>query len=157
MQIALELSPSAWWLLAGAVLIGLDILALPGIGALFSGLGALTVGAALIAGFIESMTAQFTLFFVATGVWAILLWKPLKQFLKGKETGFDDMVGSTAVVFGSPLEKGKKGKVRWSGTIMNCQLDAEEAGSLEVGTEVTITRVSQGVLIVQSSREREVQ
>lgn len=149
----MEFSPSTYWLIAGALLIGLEIMVLPGIGGLFSGLGALTVGGALLAGVIESTVSQFTLFFLATGVWTILLWKPLKEFIKGKGTGFDDMVGSTAVVFGSPLKNGKKGKVRWSGTIMNCQMESRELDSIDVGSEVTISRVSQGVLIVRSSQE----
>lgn len=152
MQFAMQFSPSTYWLMAGAVLIGLEIMVLPGIGALFSGLGALTVGAALIAGVIETQIAQFTLFFLATGIWTVLLWKPLKQFIKGKGTGFDDMVGSTAVVYGNPLVKGKKGQVRWSGTIMNCQLDLEESESVDVGSEVTIAQVSQGLLIVRTGK-----
>ncbi len=155
MQIAMEFSTSSYWLMAGAVLIGLEIMVLPGIGALFSGLGALTVGAALIAGVIETQIAQFTVFFLATGLWTVILWKPLKAFIKGKGTGFDDMVGSTAVVYGNPLEKGKKGQVRWSGTIMNCQLDSEETETLDVGSDVTIAKVSQGLLIVRSSKEQD--
>ncbi len=146
------LTPSAIWLIAGALLIILELVLVPGIGFLFAGLGAISVGGGLIAGWIDSLSAQFILFFLSTAFWTALLWKPLKSFIAGKESGFDDMVGSTAVVFDQSIEKGKMGKVKWSGTIMKCQFDPEADG-LEViapETEVTITKVSKGILIVRA-------
>ena len=146
------INPSSFWLIAGALLIILEIILFPGIGFLFVGLGAISVGAFLIAGWIESLSAQFILFFLATGFWTAILWKPLKKFIGGKETGFDDMVGSTAVVFGQSIGKGKMGKVKWSGTIMKCQFDPEAEGFEMIApeTEVIITGVSKGVLIIRS-------
>jgi membrane protein implicated in regulation of membrane protease activity len=146
------INPSSIWLIAGVLLIILEIALFPGIGFLFAGLGAISVAAGLIAGWIDSLSAQFILFFLATGFWTAILWRPLKKFIKGKGSGFDDMVGSTAVVFGQSIEKGKMGEVKWSGTIMKCQLDtgAEGLERIDPETEVIITGVSKGVLMIRA-------
>ena len=147
-----DIDPSSIWLFVGALLIILELVLIPGIGFLFAGLGAISVGAGLIAGWIDGLSAQLIVFFLATGAWTALLWKPLKKFIGGKESGFDDMVGSTAVVFDKSIEKGKMGKVKWSGTIMKCQLDPEAEGleMIDPDTEVTITGVSKGILIIRT-------
>ena len=147
-----EINPSTVWLIAGAVLIILELILFPGIGFLFAGLGALCVGAGLIAGWIDSLSAQFILFFLATAFWTAILWKTLKKFMAGKESGFDDMVGSTAVVFGQSIGKGKMGEIKWSGTIMKCQFEPEAEGLETVApdTEVIITGVSKGIFIIRA-------
>ncbi len=146
------INPSSIWLIIGVLLIILEIVLFPGIGFLFAGLGAISVGAALVAGWIDSLSAQFILFFLATAFWTSILWKPLQKFIAGKESGFDDMVGSTAVVFGQSIGKGKMGKVKWSGTIMKCQFDPEAEGLEMIApeTEVIITAVSKGILIIRA-------
>lgn len=144
-------APSTIWLIAGVLLIILEIILIPGIGFLFVGLGAITVGGGLIAGWVDSLTTQFILFFLSSVLWTALLWKPLKSFIAGKESGFDDMVGSTAIAFGKSIEKGMMGEVKWSGTIMKCQFDPEVEGLDRIvpGTEVTITGISKGILIIR--------
>ena len=147
-----SLNPSSIWLIAGALMIVLELALVPGIGLLFAGLGAISVGIGLTAGWIETLSAQFILFFICTALWTAILWKPLKSFIAGKDSGFEDMVGSTAVVFGQSIVKGKMGKVKWSGTIMKCQLDHEAEGPDQIApeTEVAITGVSKGILIVRA-------
>ena len=147
----MELSPSILWLIAGSVLIAFEVTLLPGAGLLFAGLSAICVGVALITGWIESPTVQFISFFLITGFWAAALWKPLKNFMKSPQSGFDDMVGNIAVVFGDPIKSGQMGKVKWSGTIMKCKfaLETEEEIDLAPGTEVIIVEVSNGILIVR--------
>lgn len=147
-----SLTPSSIWLIAGALLIILELALVPGIGFLFAGLGAISVGAGLITGWIEGLSSQFILFFLSTAFWTALLWKPLKSFIAGKESGFDDMIGSTATVFGKSIEKGKMGKVKWSGTIMKCRIDPETDGLTTIApeTEVTITGVAKGVLMIRA-------
>jgi len=148
-----SLPPSSLWLIAGALLVILEIVLVPGIGFLFAGLAAISVGAGLIVGWIDSLSAQFILFFLSTAFWTVILWKPLKKFIAGKDSGFDDMVGSTAVVFDQSIEKGKMGKVKWSGTIMKCQFDPEADGLKVIPpeTEVIITGVSRGILIIRTN------
>ena len=145
------INPSSIWLIAGAILIILEIVLFQGFGFLFAGLGAMSVGAGLITGWIDSLSAQFILFFLSTAFWTAILWKPLKKFIAGKESGFDDMVGSTAVVYAQSIEKGKMGKLKWSGTIMKCQFDPEAEGRKIIApeTEVIITAVSKGILIIR--------
>ncbi len=146
------INPSSIWLITGALLIILEIVLFPGIGFLFAGLGAISVSAGLIAGWIDSPSAQFILFFLATAFWAAVLLIPLQKLIAGKGTGFEDMVGSTAVVFGQSIEKGKMGEVKWSGTIMKCQFEpgAEGLATIDPETEVIITEISKGVLIIRA-------
>ena len=145
-----ELSPQTIWFIAGAALVAIEIFLVPGTGIFFSGLGAITVGTALIAGWIVGGNSQFILFFLSTAVWAALLWKPLKQLMNSGNSGYSDMVGDTAVVYGDPLEKGKRGQVKWSGAIMNCEIASQEnTETILPGTDVTITEVSKGILIVK--------
>jgi membrane protein implicated in regulation of membrane protease activity len=144
------LSPHSIWFIAGAALVAIEIFLVPGTGFFFPGLGAITVGAVLIAGWVEGTNNQFIMFFLSTTVWAALLWKPLKRVMRSGNSGYSDMVGDTAVVYGEPLKKGKKGQVKWSGTIMNCEIASQEnTETILPGTDVTITEVSKGILIVK--------
>jgi membrane protein implicated in regulation of membrane protease activity len=146
-----NLNTSSIWLTIGAFLIFLEIVVFSGIGLLFAGLAAICVGAALISGWIDSQSEQFILFFFASAFWTAVLWKPLKKFIAGKESGFDDMVGSTAIVYGEPIEKGKMGKVKWSGTIMNCQFEpeTETIKTIAPDTEAIISKISKGLIIIK--------
>ena len=123
-----------------------------GVGFLFAALGAISVGAFLIFGLIDDLVHQFILFFASTAFWTALFWRPLKQFIAGRNSGFNDMVGTTAIVYDKPLEIGKIGQVKWSGTIMKCELVAEALSgenTIDQGCEVTITGVSKGILMVR--------
>jgi membrane protein implicated in regulation of membrane protease activity len=146
-----DIPTSSIWLAFGVFLIIFEVFFIPGIGLVFAGLGAVTVGGVLLTGWIDATSSQFILFFLSTGVWAICLWKPLKKFIEVKDSGFDDMVGSTAIVYGVALQKGKTGEVKWSGTIMKCELQSEGESDqiIEAGAEVVIREVCKGILIVQ--------
>ena len=76
-----ELPANTVWFIAGAALIAIEIFLVPGTGTIFAGLGAITVGAVLIAGWIEGVNGQFILFFLFTAIWAAVLWKPLKKMM----------------------------------------------------------------------------
>ena len=132
----------------------LEIVMFQGVGFLFAALGAISVGAFLIFGLIDNLVHQFILFFAATAFWTALFWRPLKQFIAGRDSGFNDMVGSTAIVYDKPLEIGKIGQIKWSGTIMKCELVAEAPGenTIDQGSEVTITGVSKGILMVRAKQ-----
>ena len=73
---------SFFWFAFGVFLIVLEVMLIPGIGPIFAGLGAVTVGVFLLAGgLIDTTSSQFIVFFLSTSVWAVLLWKPLKKFV----------------------------------------------------------------------------
>jgi len=147
-----ELSPHTLWLIAGASLIAIEIFLVPGSGVLFAGLGAITVGGAMVAGWVHGTENQFILCFLSTAVWAAILWKPLKKMMNSDGSGYSDFIGQTAIVHGEPLEKGKRGELKWSGTIMSCEISPEEsAEEILPDTEVTIIEVSQGILRVKKN------
>ena len=148
---------STFWFAFGVLLIVLEVMLIPGIGSIFAGLGAITVGGFLLAGgWIDTTSSQFIVFFLSTGVWAVLLWKPLKKFLGVEDSGFDDMIGGTAIVYGDALGSGRTGQVKWSGTIMKCNLHSEndDLKTIEPGNEVTIKEVSKGILIVEKKTSK---
>lgn len=138
------------WVLSGVALISIEVFMVPGIGFLFAGLGAISVGIALMAGLFISFTAQVTWFFCLTAIWAAVLWWPLRRAYRRPDSGYADMVGDIATVGPDGLQKGKLGQVRWSGTIMNCRLDEGcDQEKLNPETEVKILKVSDGILIVK--------
>lgn len=147
-----ELAPHTLWLVAGALLIAIEIFLVPGSGILFAGLGAITVGGIMVAGWVHATDNQFILFFLSTAIWAAILWKPLKKMMNSEGSGYSDFIGQKAIVHGEPLEKGKRGEVKWSGAIMSCEISPEEsAEKILPDTEVTIIEVSKGILRVKKN------
>lgn len=129
---------------------------LPGAGLLFAGMGAVTTGLATHMGYCVGVISQFTWFFVATSAWALFLWRPLKLLQQGSASGYTDVIGALAVVADEGIERGKTGKVIWSGAIMNAvlALDCEE-NRVSKGASVRIVDVSKGVLVVTVDAKKE--
>ncbi len=145
-------APHTLWFIVGIVLIVVEVFLVPGAGILFAGVGAITVGGALIAGWTHAIDNQFILFFLFTGIWAALLWKPLKSLMNSEDSGYSDFIGEIAIVYGEPLEKNKKGQLKWSGTIMNCEIAPEESSrKILPDAEVIIVGVSKGILLVKTN------
>lgn len=143
------------WLLAGAVLVLLEVILLPGIGFLFAGLAAITVGGMVaFSAIAENATImQFTWFFLLTGFWAAILWFPMKR-LRYKTSGkaYKNMIGDSAIVIGT-LTKHAYGQVKWSGTTMKARLVKEcHTDSLPEGSEVEIVSVEGAKLYVKPKR-----
>lgn len=118
--------PSAVWLTIGVVTIIIEFFVAPGLGFVFAGLGALVTGALLQLGLIEATSAQLVSFAVATSLWALLLWKPLKSALAKKAIGKGEshIIGTDAIVAKEGVDK-NKGQAKWSGAIMNAKLAAD--------------------------------
>ena len=149
-NVTMENSMHLIWVLSGLALISIEVLMVPGIGFLFAGLGAISVGVALMGGLFISVTAQVTWFFCLTAIWAAVLWWPLKRAYRRPDSGYSDMVGDIAIVGPDGLQKRELGEVRWSGAIMNCRLNEGcDQEKLNPGTEVKILKVSDGILIVE--------
>lgn len=147
------------WLIAGALFVALEVFGAPGIGLLFGGLAALLVGMLLQAGIlgVEDIVLQVGLWFGSTVMIAVLLWKPLKRWRSPKSDGkeFSNIVGDTAVIFAGELVRGSTGQARWSGTIMQAEIDpVADATRIEEGTIVEITQVRGNTLYVRPRDSR---
>jgi membrane protein implicated in regulation of membrane protease activity len=149
----MELSIMYVWLLAGVAFLAAEAMGVTGVGLLFSGLGAIVVGTLLSLGIVaaDAHILQFTLFFVATAIWAGILWKPMQKFKVRKNApGYSNMVGDTAYVGSAGLTKGKAGEATWSGTIMKAELAPDASvDKLDAGQQVTIVNVTGAKLIVK--------
>jgi membrane protein implicated in regulation of membrane protease activity len=141
------------WLGAGVLLLLIEAIGLPGTGLMFAGLGALTTGSLLYASFLteDQQLWQWTLFFIASALWAAILWKPLQQLRVGKKgrKGFSNMIGDTAYVGSNGVTR-SGGEVTWSGTIMNARLcESASVDRLDAGSSVTIVAVTGATLTVK--------
>jgi membrane protein implicated in regulation of membrane protease activity len=84
--LTLDIPLNTFWFAFGVLLIVLEVMLIPGIGSIFAGLGAVTVGGFLLAGgWIDTISSQFIVFFFSTGFWVVLLWKPLNKFMGGEK------------------------------------------------------------------------
>lgn len=143
-----------YWYVLSVILFLLEAFAIPGIGLFFAGFGALTVALLVQWGVIsaESHLAQYTAFFLLTGLWMAILWTPLKKFrirrLMQHET-HHDVIGRMARVKGESLRKNQRGTVEWSGTLMAARL-ADDAAIEEaaVGIELKIVAIEGSTLIL---------
>jgi len=119
------------WLIAGMVLVALEVLTAPGIGLVFGGLAAIIVGVVIETGAIDQANhaAQFACWFALTCLTGFLLWKPMKNWrMKSRHSGdYNNMAGGTATVCDGDLVRGKTGKAKWSGTVMNAEIDSSSS------------------------------
>jgi membrane protein implicated in regulation of membrane protease activity len=136
------------WLIGGVVCLGLEALGVSGVGLLFAGLGALSIGSIVTAYPDLSLLQQGVIFLAATALWAVFLWKPLQKFRKPSGKGYHNMIGETAYIGASGLQKGVVGEATWSGTIMRAEL-AHGTESLPPGAAAVIVDISGNTLIVK--------
>lgn len=142
-------NPGVLWVVAAVVFIIIEV-SIPGIGGLFSGVAALSLGALLILGVVhpETFVAQLAWFFGLTILWAIVLWKPLKKMMKPSGEAYSDIIGTHAMVE-NRLEKGKLGTVKWSGTTMRSRIiESSEVDFIDAGQEVWIHDKDGTVLLI---------
>ena len=147
-----DINPVYIWLLVGVVLVALEILGISGVGFLFAGLGALTVGAAIDLHWLsaDATVYQFVLCFAAAAVWTALLWIPIKRHRQHGRRDYSNIIGDTAYVGSNGITKKKGGEATWSGTIMKAQLAPDaHIDSLEAGAQVTIVGITGATLIVK--------
>lgn len=140
------------WLLVGVSMLVVEALGIPGVGFLFAGLGAIATGAAIQTEFVatNAITEQWLIFFVSTIICAAALWKPMQKLRNRKQGNYRNMVGDTAYVGGSGLNRKHGGEVTWSGTIMKASLcKSTKVERLDAGTPVIITDVAGATLVVK--------
>lgn len=142
-----------YWLIAGIALFALEIKS-GGvlIVFMFLSLGAFTTLIAIISGLVQTddYLTQTITFIISSGLYTALLWKKLrKTATEVTEEEYNSMAGRTAVVIDADLEKGKTGKVKWSGTFMKAKIDRDSAvEKIAIGTEVSIKEVKGNTIIV---------
>ena len=147
------LSTTAIWLIAGVLMLVAEALGISGVGLLFAGLGALTLGALLEWGYVapDDTLMQFIYFLGFTATWTLALWRPMRRFYSNRSgSGYKNMVGDIAYVGEAGLAKNHAGEVTWSGTIMKAMLaDELDIEKLDAGAAVEIMRVHGATLIVK--------
>lgn len=141
------------WLLLGVVLLVIDLISLT-IVLLFASIAALSVGGAIYLNIISStdLQPQLITFFTAYALWAIILFKPLKNLRTKLKTngGYNDMIGSQAIVEKEISDASQEFTVKWSGTIMKAKLDESvKEPNLKQGDVVQIVSVKGALLTVK--------
>lgn len=149
----MEISVMSIWLVIAVLCMAAEALGITGVGLLFAGFGAFTVGGLISLGVLSAgaSLAQAVVFLAASAAWAVILWKPIQTFrLNRRSHGYSNIVGDTAYVGSAGLRRAGGGEVTWSGTIMKAELDPSVAlEKLEAGSEVTITGVKGATLVVK--------
>ena len=154
MEALLTLEPTYLWLILAGLCIAIEAMGFSGVGFLFSGLAALITSLIIHLGIIdmENVLMQVAAFFALTTTFALLLWKPLKKWRTNQDSGqeFNNMIGDVAVITQEGLQRGKQGKVSWSGTTMYAEIaESCPTDRLEGGILVEITEVEGNTLIVK--------
>lgn len=151
------MSAYVWWLIVGAVMLSIEVFAMPTFVLFFAGLAAICVGVMVGTGMLDELNylIQWAWFFGLTAVLAALLWKPVKQF-RTTHAGaghYNNITGDIATVIKGSLKKGAKGTVEWSGTTMNAKLlNDAPVDELPEGAIVEIVEVQGNMLIVTPKR-----
>jgi len=110
----------AWWVwvLAGLVLLGLELATPGGFFIAFFGVAALVIGALVGAGLLGSVWVQWLLFSILSVVSLLLFRKPLLEWMKRREPvrpPVDSLVGQEAILT-DDLPAGGVGKAELRGT-----------------------------------------
>lgn len=149
-QTYLEVHPEVFWMALGCIFLLLEVTAIPGIGMFFAALAAFTLGALQLFELVSresAMLMQVAIFFGLTSLWAAILWKPFKR-LKNSGEHYHNMVGTSCTAT-EMLTKGKRGQVKWSGTVMQAKIveDSRE-DTIEKDSELWVHEVDGATLYV---------
>jgi membrane protein implicated in regulation of membrane protease activity len=149
------LSPT-FWLILGTVFIIIEVSAIPGIGFLFAGLSAISLGGLITFGYINASTLadQIAYFFFITAIWWGVLWKPMKKLNRNKNGDYKNLSDAQGVVVEeNGLMAGKVGSVKWSGTVMRARISPDSAHlKIEKGATVWIHEQKDGILLVDTAK-----
>jgi membrane protein implicated in regulation of membrane protease activity len=151
------LSNPVFWFTIGVVLIVFEVAAIQGMGLLFAGLGAITLGGLINFNIINdaSNAALIAYFFLFTIIWAAILWKPLKNLLHKKHgEKYNDIVGTEATIDDETgLQAGKTGNVKWSGARMRAKIvEGSTTQIIDYKTPVYIHKKADGILYVDITK-----
>lgn len=146
------------WLIIGVACLLLEVMAIPGIGFLFAGLGALLLGGLLTFGFITAseLTDQLVYFLFFTAVWWGILWQPLKRATKRtKGAPYENLADATGEVDDTrDLTPGKVGHIKWSGTRMRARIRPDSPTErIKNGETVWVHDQKDGILLVDITKK----
>lgn len=128
-------------------------LSMGGIGLIFAGLGAITVGALVnfhVIDILDSWLLEIAAFLILTFLWTVILWKPFKKLTKGEGKKYQDIINQEAQIYDeNGLEKGKTGNIKWSGSIVKARI-AEDSSLLRIAKDESVYIVGKedGALII---------
>ncbi|MCC8467916.1 MAG: NfeD family protein [Rickettsia endosymbiont of Eriopis connexa] len=137
------------WLIIGIICVVVEFFAVPSIGFLFFGLGALSNTLVVYNYPLVSLTNQITFFGILSLIWFCILYYPLKKYVYNKTDkteNYSDMIGKTVEVYSSTVSSDTVGQVKWSGAIMNAYLAPNEIDA-KTGDRLFIIEVKGNVLI----------
>ena len=137
------------WLTAGALMLAVEALGVPGVGFLFAGIGAILVGLLLSLGIIgqADWIIQAACWCFISTVITFILYKPLKRWRSQTSDPYSNMVGTMATVEAPGLLPGVEGQARWSGAIMRARL-ADGITAVEDGVVLRVVAVEGTLLIL---------
>ncbi len=124
-----NLEPFDIWLIIACLLFVIDVFITGGIGLVFGGLAALATAFLLHLNIVDADATilQMAIALGLTTLFGALLWKPLKKWRLNPtiENTITNLVGDNVEVVEGSLKKGVIGRVKWSGTTMHAELDAD--------------------------------
>ena len=149
----IHLHQSEFWLVAGLGLLVLEILLGFAAGVfLFAGLGAMATGALMLVGVLpETWIAGISCSGISAGLFAMILWQPLKRLQRDKPAEKDnssDLVGYEFVT-SAKLSATESGQLHYSGINWRVELDPDAGVThVDVGQRVKVKSVEVGVFKV---------
>lgn len=148
----MAISTASFWLYFGLSLVVSEVI-LPGLVAIFVGLGALTVSLGLYLGHISDVTQQLLVFFVSSTVYIFSLRLLVMRFYpmdSDKKVIDDDeqSVGKIAVVV-EQISGSETGRIQFDGTTWSAKSNSSE--TIKVGSEVEIMGRDNITWLVKSS------
>jgi len=147
---------SGFWIAIGFALLAAEVLlfGFTTIILLFTGLGAITTGLAMMFGLLpETWTAGIACFGITTGIAGVALWKPLKKMQDSStppQKQSSDLIGYEFVLQ-QDVTALQPGQHRYSGVDWKVELDADAGDQLNAGQRVVVTSVDAGIFRVKAA------
>jgi membrane protein implicated in regulation of membrane protease activity len=141
-----------FWSILAIIFFILEIF-VTGIGFIFAGLSAITLAVLINFDLIaeEEIIYQLAWFFILSFAWAVPLYKLFRKYANEQKEKYSNIIGDVAVVLSEVITK-EKGKISWSGTIVEAKLAKDnDENELSKGANVKIVNIVKSVFIVKST------
>lgn len=151
------INAATFWFICAGLLLAMEAGAGFTIVLLFASMAAFSLGILIEIDLVQqsNLTAHFIYFFGFTLFWTGLLYKPLRELIKKKqsENNYSNILGGVAVVGGEGLKKGQVGQVNWSGSVFKAQLkENSEVEEVVANQQVTIVDIKGNIFIVEEKK-----